>query len=168
MADTPTVPQTGPVAGKTTASIDPAALKSMSGLDLLRELIEGRLPPPPISDLMSFTIISLEKGIVVFGGTPGRQHYNPLGAVHGGYAATLLDSCMGCAVHSTLDAGLGYTTLEIKINYLRGMTDKTGPIRAEGRVLQSGRRAAMAEGRIVDGAGRLLAHGTTTCLVFPL
>ena len=150
------------------APIDPATLKSMSGMDIFSALLAGRLPPPPISRLLGFDIHSIEKGHVVFTGTPGRQHYNPIGSVHGGYAATLLDSCMGCAVHTTLDAGQGYTTLEIKINYLRGMTDQTGPVRAEGLVLQSGRRAAMAEGRLLDASGRLLAHGTTTCLVFAL
>ena len=160
MTDTPTSPLRGP--------IDPAILKSMSGMEIFAAMREGRLPPPPISELMNFGIVSFEKGRVVFSGTPGRQHYNPLGGVHGGYAATLLDSCMGCAVHTMLEAGQGYTTLEIKINYLRGMTDATGSVRAEGQVLQAGRRAAMAEGRLRDAEGRLLAHGTTTCLVFAM
>jgi uncharacterized protein (TIGR00369 family) len=96
------------------------------------------------------------------------DHYNPLGTVHGGVAATLLDSVMGCAVHTTLEAGIGYTTLEIKVNYVRAMTDKTDPVTVEGKVINVGRRIATAEGRLFDQEDRLLAHGTTTCLVFPL
>jgi len=102
----------------------------------------------------------------VFTGTPQRMHYNPLGSVHGGYHATVLDSAMGCAVHSTLEAGKGYTTLELKINFVRALTDATGPIRAEAKVIHVGRQVATAEGRIVDGKGRLYSHGTTTCLIF--
>jgi uncharacterized protein (TIGR00369 family) len=110
----------------------------------------------------------VSEGRVVFIGTPTRAHYNPLGTVHGGWAATLLDSCMGCAVHTTLPAGKGYTTLEIKISYLRAMTDKTGTVRAEGVVLHAGRRSALAEGKLIDAAGKLLAHGTTTCMIFDM
>ena len=95
-------------------------------------------------------------------------HYNPLGSVHGGIAATLLDSVMGCCIHTTLKAGTGYTTVEIKVNYIRAMTDKTGQVRAEGKVINVGARIATSEGRLVDAAGKLLAHGTTTCLVFPI
>jgi uncharacterized protein (TIGR00369 family) len=100
--------------------------------------------------------------------TPQFRHYNPIGTVHGGVAATLLDSCMSCAVQTTIEAGLGYTTLEIKVNMVRPITEKTGLIRAEGRSLHTGRRSATAEGKILDAAGTLLAHGTTTCIVFPL
>jgi uncharacterized protein (TIGR00369 family) len=108
------------------------------------------------------------EGRAVFQGEPRREHLNPLGSIHGGYTATLLDSCMACAVHSTLPAGTGYTTVEIKINYVRPLLEATGPVRAEGRIIQPGRRIATAEGRLVDAAGKLYAHGTTTCLVFPL
>jgi uncharacterized protein (TIGR00369 family) len=95
-------------------------------------------------------------------------HYNPLGTVHGGVAATLLDSVMGCCIHTTLKAGVGFTTLEIKVNYVRAMTDKTGPVRVEGKVISAGSRIATSEGKLYDGAGKLLAHGTTTCLIFPM
>jgi len=105
---------------------------------------------------------------VVFSYDPVFEHYNPLGSIHGGIAATLLDSVMGCAIHSTLKAGNGFTTLEIKVNYVRAMTDKTGPVKAEGKIINVGSRIATAEGRLVDGAGKLLAHGTTTCLIFPI
>ena len=107
-------------------------------------------------------------GLAVFTVTPEYRHYNPIGAVHGGLAATLLDSCMGCAVHTHLKAGTGYTTLEFKVNFVRGVTDQSGLLRAEGRSLYVGRRSATAEGKLMDANGTLLAHGTTTCLVFPL
>ena len=143
-------------------------LKTMSGLDIMRAVAAGSVPPPPIAKLMGFRAAEVNEGRVVFESEPGLQHYNPLGQVHGGYAATLLDSCMGCAVHTTLPAGTGYTTLELKVSYVRAMTKDTGVVRAEGSVLHGGRRAAFAEGRLVDGQGRLLAHATTTCLIFPL
>jgi uncharacterized protein (TIGR00369 family) len=107
-------------------------------------------------------------GRAVFQGTPEFKHYNPLGTVHGGYAATLLDSCMGCCVHSTLPVGMGYTTLEFKVTLIRAITAETGTVTAEGRILNAGRRAATAEGRLTDAKGRPLAHGTTTCLVFDM
>ena len=109
-----------------------------------------------------------EHGVVSFHTIPGFRHYNPIGSVHGGYAAILLDSAMGLAVHSTLPAGTGYTTLEFKISFIKGMTEHTGPVRSEGRTLSVGRRAATAEARITDAKGRLLAHATTTCLVFEI
>ena len=109
-----------------------------------------------------------EPGVVVIHSIPGFRHYNPIGSVHGGYAAILLDSAMGLAVHSVLPAGTGYTTLEFKISFIRGMTKDTGPVRTEGRTLNVGRRAATAEARITDAKGRLLAHATTTCLVFEI
>lgn len=143
-------------------------LKALSGLAFMRGIADGRLPRPPISELMGFDAAEVEEGRIVFLGTPGPQHYNPIGSVHGGYAATLLDSCMGCAVHSSLPAGMGYTTLELKVSYLRAMTIDTGVVRAEGRVLSSGRRAAFAEGSLTDQKGRILGHATTTCLIFPL
>jgi uncharacterized protein (TIGR00369 family) len=143
-------------------------LGSESGLEFLRGVIDGRHPVPPIADLIGFSLTEVEFGRAVFTGTPEFKHYNPLGTVHGGYAATLLDSCMGCCVHATLPIGVGYTTLEFKVTLIRAITAETGPVKAEGRILSSGRRAATAEGRLTDAKGRLLAHGTTTCLVFDL
>jgi uncharacterized protein (TIGR00369 family) len=126
------------------------------------------LPAPPIARALGFRMSEVELGRVVFAYDPVFEHYNPLGSIHGGIAATLLDSVMGCAIHSTLKAGNGFTTLEIKVNYVRAMTDKTGPVKAEGKIINVGSRVATAEGRLVDGSGRLLAHGTTTCLIFPI
>ncbi|MGO4376764.1 PaaI family thioesterase [Pseudoduganella sp. RAF53_2] len=143
-------------------------LRGHSGLEFLQKIGDGELPPPPIAELMGFVPIEVEHGRIVFQGTPGKQHYNPSGAVHGGYAATLLDSAVGCAVHSTLPAGSGFTTLELKINYVRAMTDRTGPVRAEGKVIQAGKQVAIAEGRITDATGKLYAHATTTCLIFSI
>ena len=143
-------------------------LRKLSGLEFLAAIRDGRLPAPPIAKLLGFDIVEIEKGRVVFAGTPGPEHYNPIGSVHGGYAATLLDSCMACAVQSTLPTGQGYTTLEFKINFVRALTDATGEVRAEGKVLAAGRRIATAEGRLVDGAGKLYAHATTTCLVMEI
>src|SRR5262249_18845400 len=140
----------------------------MSGLELLRGMIAGQFPEPPIMQLIGFDLVEVEHGRAVFEGTPAFQHYNPLGSVHGGYAATLLDSCMGCCVHTTLPKGMAYTTLEFKVSLLRAITSDTGLVRAEGRIVSSGRRVATAEGRLTDSGGRLLAHATTTCLVFEL
>lgn len=148
--------------------IPPEVWKSMKGLDLLRAIIAGKLPAPPIAGLVGFALVEAEEGRAVFAGTPEFRHYNPAGAVHGGYAALLLDSCMTCAVQSTLEAGLGCVTMEYKINMVRAMTAETGPVRAEGKIIYPSKRAATAEGRLVDAKGRLYAHGTTTCMVFPL
>ena len=137
----------------------------MSGLEFLRGIFEGRLPRPPISRTLGFEGIEVEKGRAVFAGTPDLNYYNPIGSVHGGYAATLLDSCMGCAVHSTLEAGQGYTTLELKVNFIRAMTAETGRVRAEGKLIHLGARTATAEGRVIDESGKLYAHATTTCLI---
>jgi uncharacterized protein (TIGR00369 family) len=148
------------------ASLD--VMKSLSGLEFLQRIADGRLPRPPISATLNFALVEVAKGAAVFEGTPGPEHYNPIGSVHGGIAATLLDSCMACAVQSTLAQGFGYTTLEFKISFVRGMTADTGRVRAEGKVLSAGRRIGTAEGRLVDAQGRLLATGTTTCLVMEL
>src|SRR5436305_4613512 len=121
----------------------------------MHRLIKGEFPPPPIAVTMGFTILEVDFGRAVFGAVPAEFHYNPIGVVHGGLAATLLDSAMGCAVHSTLPIGVGYTTLEIKVNYLRALTSATGMIRAEGRLIKVGGRVAIAEGRITDTAGAL-------------
>jgi uncharacterized protein (TIGR00369 family) len=150
------------------ASVPLETLKTLPGLDIMRGMIEGRFPAPPISHTMGFSLESAEHGRAVFTCTPDIRHYNPIGSVHGGLAGTLLDSCMGCAIHTTLPAGTGYTTLEYGVHLVRGLTDKTGPIRAEGKIVHVGRRMATAEGRIVDANGVLYAHGTTTCLIFPM
>jgi uncharacterized protein (TIGR00369 family) len=143
-------------------------MRSMSGLEFLRQIADGRLPAPPIAALLGFRIAEVSEGYVRFEMTPEFRHYNPIGVVHGGVAATLLDSCMGCAVQTHLPAGTGYTTLEIKVNYVRALTDQTGPVRAEARTLHVGRRAGTAEGKLVDAKGTLYAHATTTCMIFPI
>src|SRR5215203_2660636 len=135
-------------------------------MEYIRLIFEGELPPPPIAQLMGFRGVEFDEGRAVFEMTPGRQHYNPIGTVHGGVALTLLDSAMGCAVHTTLPAGVGYTTLEVKTNFVRPITAETGLIRCEGHVIHSGSRIATAEGKLTDADGKLLAHGTTTCLIF--
>jgi uncharacterized protein (TIGR00369 family) len=141
-------------------------VRTMSGLEFLQAWVDGKLPSPPIGSVFDFEVASAEKGRVVFAGTPDARFYNPIGTIHGGYAATLLDSCMACAVHSTLAPGQGYTTLEIKINYVRPMTERTGRVEAEGKVVHAGKQVATAEGWLRDTQGRVLAHGTTTCMVF--
>ena len=138
----------------------------MSGLEYLRKIVAGELPPPPIGVLMNFRISELSEGRAVFVVEPAEYHYNPIGVVHGGVAATLLDSAMGCAVHSTLPAGATYTTLEIKVNYIRPMTADTGQVRCEAKTIHVGSRTATAEGKIVDEKGKLYAHGITTCIIF--
>src|SRR2546423_6268032 len=136
--------------------------RGLSGLELLQKVVAGELPRPPMADLMNFDLVEVGEGSAVFSAQPAEYHYNPIGVVHGGLAATLLDSAMGCAVHSTLPAGAAYTTLEIKVNFIRAITMKTGPVRCEAKVIHVGARTATAEGRLVDEAGRLYAHGTTT------
>ncbi len=149
---------------------DPRALaeaaRGLSGLEYLRKIASGELPRPPFGALLDFGLSELEEGRAVFTVEPAEYHYNPIGVVHGGLAATLLDSAMGCAVHSTLPAGVGYTTLEIKVNYVRALTAETGEVRCEARAIHIGGRTATAEGRVVDADGKLYAHGTTTCLIF--
>jgi len=146
----------------------PEVMASMAGIDFIRATFDGRLPAPPIMQNIEPFDYSAEPGIIAFSSIPGFRHYNPIGSVHGGYAATLLDSAMGLAVHSMLPVGTGYTTLEFKISFIRGMTKDTGVVRSEGRALNVGRRAATAEARLTDAKGRLLAHATTTCLVFEI
>jgi len=140
--------------------------RTMSGLELMQGMIAGRFPPPPIAKLMNFRLAEVDNGLAIFECEPGEMHYNPIGVVHGGLAMTLLDSCMGCAVHTSLQAGVGYTTLEAKVNLVRAITATTGRMRAIGKVLHAGRSVATAEGQLVDAAGKLYAHGTTTCIVF--
>ena len=141
-------------------------LDQPSGLDQIRSLMNGTSDYRGIAHLMDFEPVEVESGRVVFEGRPSKSVYNPIGTVHGGYAATLLDSAMGCAVHTRLKAGQGYTTLELKVAYHRALSDASGPIRAEGKVISLGRRAAFAESRLIDKDGKLCATATTTCLVF--
>ena len=145
-----------------------AVMASMPGVEFVRAIFSGKLPAPPIMQTIEPFDSTAEPGVVVMHSIPGFRHYNPIGSVHGGYAATLLDSAMGLAVHTMLPPGSGYTTLEFKVSFIKGMTKDTGPVRSEGRVLNVGRRAATAEARITDSKGRLLAHATTTCLVFEI
>jgi uncharacterized protein (TIGR00369 family) len=148
---------------------DPEALaqagRTMNGIDFLRAIRDGRLSAPPIAVVLGFRLVEVETGRAVFEVLPGEQHYNPIGVVHGGLAMTLLDSAMGCAVQTHMPAGGGYTTLEAKTNLVRAVTGKTGALRAIGQVVHVGSRVATAEGRLVDAAGKLYAHATTTCLV---
>jgi uncharacterized protein (TIGR00369 family) len=149
---------------------DPAATASaglaLSGLAYVTAISEGRLPAPPIARLLDFMIAEVEHGRAVFAMEPAEWMYNPIGSVHGGVAATLLDSCMGCAVHSTLEAGVGYATTDLQIRYIGAIGEATGRVLAEGRVVHARRRTATAEGRLfVESDGRLLAHGTTGCAI---
>jgi uncharacterized protein (TIGR00369 family) len=141
-------------------------LEAPTGLDQIRALMNGTSDWRGIAHTLDFRPVVAEEGFVVFEGHPTRAVYNPINSVHGGYAATLLDSAMGCAVHTMLKEGQGYTTLELKVAYHRAMSDRSGPVRAEGKVISLGRRAAFAEGRLVDKDGKLCATATTTCLVF--
>ena len=144
------------------------AMKQMSGTEFVQAMADGRIPQAPMHALFNIREGVIEPGHVRFASRPEARFYNPIGSVHAGFAATVLDSCMGCAVHTTLPRGQGYTTLEFKINLVRPIVAGTGPMWGEGRVLHAGRRVASAEGRLTDEAGRLYAHATTTCLVFPL
>jgi uncharacterized protein (TIGR00369 family) len=149
---------------------DPAELaqrgRELAGLEFLAAIRDGSLPPAPIQQLLGFPLVHVEEGHVAFTAQPGEQHFNPIGVVHAGLAATLLDSAMGAAVHSTLPAGSGYTTLETKFNLVRAVTLDSGEIRCDGHVVHRGGRVATAEGRVVRaGDGKLVAHGTSTCLI---
>ncbi len=142
--------------------------RGLAGIDYLRAMMAGDLPPPPVMELLGIELVSVEEGVVRMALAAGEHLYNPLGSVHGGVAATLLDSVMGCAVHSLLPAGRGYTTLEIKVNYVRAVTDASGRVVGEGRIAHLGRQTAVADARLVDEAGRLYATASTTCLVFDI
>ena len=140
--------------------------RALSGLEFIRAAMEGTRPRPPIAELMDFTIVAADAGRVVFAMEPAEWMYNPIGSVHGGVAATLLDSCMGCAIHTTLDAGVGYTTTDLQVRYVRAMSDATGRVLAEGRVVHAGKRTATAEGRLfVESDERLIAHASTGCVI---
>jgi uncharacterized protein (TIGR00369 family) len=143
-----------------------AAGATMSGIEYMRSVSAGEVPPPPIAVLMRMGPTRIEEGSVSFEGTPGEEHYNPIGVVHGGYAATLLDSAIGCAVHTTLPEGVGYTSLTLEVKYVRPITRETGRVHADAEVVHRGRRQATAEARLVDAdTGKLLAHGTGTCMI---
>jgi uncharacterized protein (TIGR00369 family) len=144
----------------------PEQIAGLSGMEFFEAMRTGKLPPAPIGETLDFVPIRIELGSVVFQGRPQRKHYNPLGTVHGGWFATLLDTAVGCAVHSTLAAGKGFTTLELKVNMVRALTEQVPLIRAEGKVIHVGRQVATAEGRIVGPDGKLYAHASTTCLIF--
>jgi uncharacterized protein (TIGR00369 family) len=143
-----------------------AQVRGRTGLETLEAIFAGELPRPPIGDTLDFVPIQMGTGIAVFQGRPQLKHYNPLGSVHGGWFATLLDSALGCAVHSTLPAGKAYTTLELKVNIVRALTDAVPLVRAEGRLIHLGRQVATAEARLIGPDGTLYAHATTTCLIF--
>ena len=142
-------------------------LKSYDGLGFAKAIISGTLPQPPISELLGFHLVEAEYGRAAFEGVPEFRHYNPIGTVHGGFAATLLDSALGVAIFSTLAKGDTWTTLELKVNFVRALTKDSGPVRAEGRIVHRGRTVATSEGDIKDRTGKLYAHATTTCMIFP-
>jgi uncharacterized protein (TIGR00369 family) len=139
--------------------------RSMSGIEFLRAIRDGRVSAAPISELLGFRLVEVDPGRAVFEVTPGEQHFNPIGVVHGGLAMTLLDSAMACSVQTEIPAGSGYTTLEVKINLVRAITASTGTLRAIGKTVHVGNRVGTAEGRLEDAAGKLYAHGTTTCII---
>ena len=145
-----------------------AAGATMTGIDYMTAVVEGQMPPPPIAVVMRMRPIEIGEGRAVFQGEPGEEHYNPIGVVHGGYAATLLDSALGCAVHTTLEAGVGYTSLGLEAKYVRPITRDTGKVLCEANVLYRGRRQATAEANLTAAdSGKLLAHGISTCMLLP-
>jgi uncharacterized protein (TIGR00369 family) len=143
-----------------------AAGAQMAGLDYVRAIQAGELPPPPIAVVMNYSIAEVEEGRIVFEGEPGEEHYNPIGVVHGGYASTILDSALGAAVHTTLPAGIGYTSQTLEVKYLRPITRDTGVVRCEAHVVHRGRKSATSEAKLIAAdSGKLLATGTGTCLI---
>ena len=144
----------------------PEQVASLTGLQVFEAMFTGTLPYPPISETMDFLPVEVAFGHAVFQGRPLARHYNPIGSVHGGWISTLLDSCVGCAVHSTLPVGKAYTTAELKVNFVRAVTAKLPLLRAIGQVIHVGKRMATAEGRLVGPDGKLYAHATTTCFIF--
>jgi uncharacterized protein (TIGR00369 family) len=147
-------------------TVSAAAGAEMAGLDYVRAIQAGEIPPPPIAVVMNFSIEELEEGRAVFIGEPGEEHYNPIGVVHGGYASTILDSALGCAVHTTCPAGVGYTSQTLEVKYLRPITSDTGAVRSEAVVVHRGRKNAVSEAKLTSvETGKLLATGTSTCLI---
>ena len=151
---------------RTFATVDAERQKAMSGLEFVQGLADGSLPLNTMAKTLGYDVTEAEKGRVVVTANPTADHLNPAGTVHGGLAATMLDSCMGLAIRTTQERGFSSTTLEFKVSFVRPITPETGPITAEGKVLNIGRRVGSAEGRVIDSKGRLLVHGTTTCLIF--
>ncbi|MEM8650331.1 MAG: PaaI family thioesterase [Pseudomonadota bacterium] len=147
-------------------SIPPEILATNSGLDLMNRMIAGELPPPPMSKLMNFRLTEVEEGKAIFRGVPLREHYNPAGVVHGGWAGTIMDSALGCCVWTKVPAGLAYTTAEFKVHLVRPITDKTGEVICEAKVVHMGRKLATAEATLKTLDGKLLSHGTETCAIF--
>ena len=145
----------------------PEQIGKLSGLEFLKAMIAGRLPAPPIAEPLGFRLVDVEKGRAVFEGIPGPHLLNPLGSVHGGWALTLIDSAAGCAVHTELDPGTGYTTVETKVNFTRPIDPNGGAVRCEGRVLSRGRQIATAEAHLRSAEGKLLAHGSSTLIILP-
>ena len=141
---------------------------SRSGLAFLQDMVDGKVPQAPMCATLGFHLAEAAEGFAVFEGLPEFRHYNPIGTVHGGFTATLLDSALGCAVFSTMAKGEAWTTLELKLNLVRPISKDTGPVRAEGRIMHRGRTVATAEGTVKDRAGKLYAHATTTCMIFPV
>src|SRR6266478_6262862 len=156
------------ISSRTYGTVGVDRQKEMSGLEFVQGLADRTLPLNTIAQTLGYDITEAETGRVVVTAEPSDIHLNPAGTVHGGLAATMLDSCMGLAIQSTLEKGVGSTTLEFKISFVRPITPETGPIRAEGTVISRGRRVGTAEGRVIDRDGRLLVHGTTTCLIFDM
>ena len=152
---------------RTYGVLEPTQLAGLSGREALEAMIAGRLPAPPIGQTLGFLLIEVGEGTAVFEGTPGRHLLNPLGSVHGGWALTLIDSATGCALHSLLPAGVGYTTVETKANMTRAIRPDDGKVRCEGRVLSHGRQIATAEARLLSEDGKLLAHGSSTLIILP-
>lgn len=144
------------------------AAPSMAGIEYLRAIRDGRYPPPPIARTLGYSIDEVEDGRVTFVIEAGEHLYNPIGMVHGGVASTLLDSAMACAIHTKLPVGTAYTTVELKINFIRAITSTSGKLTCEGRIINVGRRVGLAEGTVKNAAGTLFAHGTTTCLIMPV
>jgi uncharacterized protein (TIGR00369 family) len=153
---------------KHTGIARPDQVVGRTGMELLQGMFGGEIPLPPIGETLDFTLLRVEPGRAVFQGRPQARHYNPMGTVHGGWYATLLDSAVGCAVHTTLAAGKAYTTLELKVNLVRALTDRVPLVRAEGYVVHVGGRVATAEGRLTGVDGKLYAHASTTCLISDL
>lgn len=159
----------GPIlAGVGPGVAKPEQVAGLTGLELMHKMIRGELPYPPIAKTLDFSIVEVSPGRAVFQGTPGPAHLNPMGSVHGGWYATLLDSALGCAIHTMMPVGRGYTTAELSVNLVKAIGSKVQRVRAEGKVIHCGRQLATAEARLYGPDGTLYAHGTTTCLVFEL
>jgi uncharacterized protein (TIGR00369 family) len=158
----------GYIAKRGIGALPRGELLNYTGLEMLQRMIDGHYPAPPISQRMNFALTQVTHGIAVFRGLPGARHLNPLGAVHGGYAATILDSALGCCVHTTMAKGEGYSTVEFSVKLMRPITVNTGEVVCEGRVVQRGRTIAFSEATLKDKDGKLLATGTETCSIFPI